>query len=1034
MESLFKFVLHRPPVRNKKDLTVDLSQNTDFQAKLATSIGKKNPRKILKEVSEEFAKGNDFINDVNELKIYNKVIAFKEKLDELTNKEKISQNELKNAVKDAFGTTVAATTTNNGFLNAIKKLKDSIITIKYLPELHKNPIEELANGLRDLEIVLKIDSDASALTTGSALKRYRRRSLKLPTQAELKSILTLREEERKRQEEVVRKRLEEKKKEIKAKAKLYRELKYAIKEIMGLNHDLLESTPQKASRGFVPPKEMQPLHIFKEEINRLNTMGQLKILNAKTLIEKGNNADNILNERGEGTYFKAFSNLKTINNLFAGSKAFRPATALSSRFRFQEGAEKLLSKRTLEILKARGLSITELAIDKIIAVLKEEMNKLSSELEGLTVTQRIKSMKRVGKAMVVMNIPRVTMWGHMPDFEKFPDLEFEIFDNRIPKTKGSVSPSGIADLIIVKQQLKGYEGKDVAHIENVLKGELKVRDHRRFNQTISDTISETETIKVEERELESTDRFELSRETSETIQTDASLKAGLTISGSYGPSVSFSSSVEGAYSSSKEEATKMASNFSKEVTQRSVERLSERIRQSNRIIVTNEVEETNNHTLDNVGGSGHISGVYQWVEKLYEAQMFNYGIRMMFDFMIPEPGAYIVEAMQEAHASAMEIEKPLKFSLRPNYINDENYNFWVHEYGAKGITPPPEEYITKSYNYNAGEGDKKTDYQNSGVISIDDGYVAVQASMGLACTQWSSERIVDVVIGRRTHRFSDDGNWMWITTLNDETESIPLGFITNDLADIAVGIEIKCKRTDYAYRKWQLDTHAKLMDAYQAKLADYEERLAALELQAGVEIEGKNPGLNMEIMKDELKKNCISILTDQHFDLFDAIDAGTNGLAQINLYENEAEGPYVRFFEQAFEWEHITWLTYPYFWGRKNKWEERIAYDDPDPLFNQFIKAGYCRAVIPVRPGFEGAIDHFMTFGEIWNGGPLPAISSDLYLPIADEIAERLDRPGDEIPQGDPWEVSVPTNLVKLRPDDQLPRWEKDEDGNWNES
>jgi hypothetical protein len=277
-------------------------------------------------------------------------------------------------------------------------------------------------------------------------------------------------------------------------------------------------------------------------------------------------------------------------------------------------------------------------------------------------------------------------------------------------------------------------------------------------------------------------------------------------------------------------------------------------------------------------------------------------------------------------------------------------------------------------------------------------------------------------------------NWMWITTLNDETESIPLGFITNDLADIAVGIEIKCKRTDYAYRKWQLDTHAKLMDAYQAKLADYEERLAALELQAGVEIEGKNPGLNLEIMKDELKKNCISILTDQHFDLFDAIDAGTNGLAQINLYENEAEGPYVRFFEQAFEWEHITWLTYPYFWGRKNKWEERIAYDDPDPLFNQFIKAGYCRAVIPVRPGFEGAIDHFMTFGEIWNGGPLPAISSDLYLPIADEIAERLDRPGDEIPQGDPWEVSVPTNLVKLRPDDQLPRWEKDEDGNWNES
>lgn len=47
-----------------------------------------------------------------------------------------------------------------------------------------------------------------------------------------------------------------------------------------------------------------------------------------------------------------------------------------------------------------------------------------------------------------------------------------------------------------------------------------------------------------------------------------------------------------------------------------------------------------------------------------------------------------------------------------------------------------------------------------------------------------------------------------------------------------------------------------------------------------------------------------------------------------------------------------------------------------------------------------------MTYGEIWNGGPLPPISSPLYLPIADSgIAERLDRPGEEIPQGNPWLV-----------------------------
>jgi len=130
----------------------------------------------------------------------------------------------------------------------------------------------------------------------------------------------------------------------------------------------------------------------------------------------------------------------------------------------------------------------------------------------------------------------------------------------------------------------------------------------------------------------------------------------------------------------------------------------------------------------------------------------------------------------------------------------------------------------------------------------------------------------------------------------------------------------------------------------------------------------------------------------------------------------------------------MTWLTYPYFWGRKSQWDERIAYEDVDPAFNQFLKAGYCRVVVPVRPGFESAIDHFMTYGEIWNGGPLPAISNPLYLPIADEIAERLDRPGDEIPQGDPWLVRIPTTLVHLRADDKLPKWQQDANGNWVEA
>lgn len=1034
MESIFKFVLQRPAVQRREDLTIYLAQDSDYQAELARSIGQKDPRDFLKKISEHFVKTKDFISSPSELKNYDKLILFKSKLDQLSLKENITIDEKKKVIKDCFGAIAAVVIKEKNYLELVKNLKDSILVIKYLPEQHVKPIEELTNVLRDLELIRLLSIDEDFLKTGAELKVYRKRVLKLPTQADLKSILTQREEEKKRQEDIERKQLEDKKKKILEKAQLYDTLKKTINEIMNLDHNNFQSTSQKPHAGFVPPKEVRPLNVFIENIQRMNTLGQLQVLNTKTQIERGISVKSIKpsTSASTSTIESKTTEIQPKREFFTGVGEFKPITELATVFRFKAGTEKKLSESALAILKERKLSIIEMGIDKIIARLKLEMEELSNDLELLTQAQKTSSISRIGSTLIVTSVPMKSMWGHLPALDVFFGAGFQYDDGRIPQTKGKVTPSGIADLIIVKQQLKGYQGRDVAHVENVLKGELKSREHRKFNQTISDDFIETETLKTEEKELETTDRFEISREASKTIKEEASLKAGLSLSGSYGPTVSFSVSAEGSLNTSKEEATKTASSFSKSVTQKSVEKITTRILQSNRIIVTTEVEEKNIHKLDNTAGNGNISGVYQWIEKIYEAQMFNYGLRMMFDFMIPEPGAYLVAAMEKAHSNKLIIQKPIEFTLLPNQLTEANYNFWINAYGVSGITPPPEEYITKSLNYSAGGGDAKADYYHSGIIQIEEGYVAIYSSLGVVRNQWNGNHAIDVIIGNRAHRFTD-GDWIWQTSLNNETDSVPFALTTNDVSDIAVALEVKCQRTSRAYKKWQLDVHGKITDAYKTNLADYEEKVAAAEVRAGIEIEGKNPVLNLEIMKDELKKNCITILTDQHFNLFNSIQNNMYGLPQVNLYENEAEGPYVRFFEQAFEWEHITWFTYPYFWGRKSKWEEKIAYDDPDPLFNQFIKAGYCRTVVPVRPGFEAAVDHFMTFGEIWNGGPLPPISNDLYLPIAEEIAQRLDRSEDEIPQGEPWEVRVPTNLIKLRNDDSLPKWEKDVNNNWIE-
>ena len=45
-----------------------------------------------------------------------------------------------------------------------------------------------------------------------------------------------------------------------------------------------------------------------------------------------------------------------------------------------------------------------------------------------------------------------------------------------------------------------------------------------------------------------------------------------------------------------------------------------------------------------------------------------------------------------------------------------------------------------------------------------------------------------------------------------------------------------------------------------------------------------------------------------------------------------------------------------------------------------------------VRPGFEDAVQFYMSTGKIWSGGEVPVIGDPLYLSIVDEMREPMVR------------------------------------------
>ncbi|QKW48687.1 hypothetical protein [Streptomyces buecherae] len=1090
MEPLFRLSLVRPAVSQGGDRpSIELSQQSTFQAALAAASTSEQPRVEAHKAAAQFVGSAGFVGDPSRTPLAAQTAAFTVALSRLLGAPPTQPGALRTAVvkavRDSYGSEPSALVAGQPYLEAVTRLRDSLLAIKYLPREHGRPLAALTEQLRHLDLIARVAADPSFPVKVDEARRSLRRPLRLPGSTGLEPELSTRAAEQ-RQREREAQAAAARRERAAALLTAHRRLREAVGELTGLGGENLLSTSQVEVTGAVPPAEYQPPAALTRQVQFHDRLGEANLRALGTPVPPAASVDAPGNEAGsaggpasvgagavprtdggaeqaaasapssdaagegdppappppplppvEGAAHLAGQLFGARPDLLSGSTPFKPSALSDRGFRLHQAAADKLSSGTRTVLADRGISPVGQPLDRIVDTLRDEQDVIGGELETLVGRPARRSVKRVGNTLVTVSTPLPSPWTALVVGTTPPPEQIPLEDDRVPRSRGTVAPSGVADLILVRQQLVGYEGADIAHIENVLRGESKQREHTRRQETEQITVTESEVTTTEERELESTDRYEMTRESSTVIKEDAQLKAGLTVSGKYGPTVEFTASAEGSQSRNREEATKSAAVFAQDVTQRSANRISERVLERTSLRITTEVTEKNSHGLDNRNGMGNISGVYQWVNKVYEAQMYNYGLRTMFDFMIPEPAAYFVQTLQSAHASAVDLAKPEQFTLRPDQITELNYAQWVRLYDATDVSPPPEPYRTKSFDYKAGGGDSKTDYTHSGQVSIDDGYMAVQVSCGALYNLWQQGCVVDVLVGNCTHRFIPDGNWLWTAPLAEERDSVPVAIKTWRVAQVAVGIEVKCQRTERAMSKWALDTHAKLTNAYRARLAEYEERLAALQLQAGVPIHGRNPRANQLLIADELRKNCVSILTDQHFDLFGAIEVkkGPDGsdIPQIDVREAAAEGAYVRFFEQAIEWEHLTWLAYPYFWGRKDQWDERLSYDDPDPQFNQFLKAGYCRVTVPVRPGFEGAIDHYMNFGELWSGGPLPPITSPLYLPIAEEIAERLDRPGAEVPQGDPWRVRIPTTLVRLRPDDALPTWRKDGSGEWVE-
>ena len=604
-----------------------------------------------------------------------------------------------------------------------------------------------------------------------------------------------------------------------------------------------------------------------------------------------------------------------------------------------------------------------------------------------------------------------------------------------------IQPLGIGDLLVVKQELLRYTAGEVAHIENVMESEFKTRTDVRTREVEEVVVTETEHLEETERDLQTTERFELQKESQKTIQDQMSLQAGVSITASYGP-VSVTAHADFALSQSSTESNRTASTFAKEVTERSVSRITQRSREQRMRRTLERFEEKNEHGFDNKKGDDHIIGIYRWVDKYYKARLINYGRRLMLEFIVPEPAAFYLHLQSNQTLKGVTLKRPVEpmvsgRPLRPSDLTKFNYQYYIGEYNVQDAEPYPAETLRISAAFaEAGGGTDNTAFaKTSEKLAVPAGYKCfdVFGEMGYQGIKGTPYFIECLIAGQR---------WGSVTASGIEG-IIPIS-VKGWLTAFHVNVVAICELKPEARVAWQVKTYAAIMNAYERALADYNEQISSAQIQAGVEIEGRNPGLNRKIEQEELKKGVLRLLTNNfaktrvsgvwRFDeMFNSMQTnGQFGYPEFDIPEAIVEGRIIQFFEQAFEWNNVTYRFYPYQWGRKSAWKDIFPLSDTDPMFTDFLRAGAARVIVPAHPAYTETVLHYLATNEIWNGGEPPTLDDPLYISIVDEL--KADAGGDidgELPAcaadspypclADEWEVKLPTTLVYLQKDAVLP-------------
>ncbi|MDZ7654438.1 MAG: hypothetical protein U0997_00730 [Sulfurimicrobium sp.] len=598
--------------------------------------------------------------------------------------------------------------------------------------------------------------------------------------------------------------------------------------------------------------------------------------------------------------------------------------------------------------------------------------------------------------------------------------------NSAPEGASYARPLGFADIQIIKQHLLRYRLGEIAHVENVMRGETKERNERhsrRIESREREIVQETDSQDREQgykgrsqasSETVDTPLDSLKREFDNLQEQYASDGLSVTMSGSWTDSLS-----------GPAQLSESASDYARRLLDRAAARVarrteSERLRRS-----VEEFVEQNLRRFDNATGNGHVVGVYRWIDEIHAASLENRGSRLVLEFVIPSPSADYVRHNNLLHGLNLDAPIPpwkggegIAPILSAADISRSNYAALAARYNATAVETPPPESLLASVSL---QSDPPHPLAR---LDIPEGYQTVSGSVGY-CWSGTAPQPLDVLVGNAVLKIdpvqSPSPGSLPLSFPQPNQGSVPVSVLSTETG-YAINVTLVCACPDDGalFQRWRMATYQIIMAAYQARKEEY---LLVME-RFSAEYEREASDSRRETERTALRQAATECLIAPFLAWDTTAPAWHQDTVNFNL---------IPFFRRAFDWGEMTYTFHDSFFSASDTnrpaWLTMAQARERGPGFSEFLGAGAARLLVPVQPGMVLSLLFYLaSHGRFWYGAASLAPVHETNWFLANELKSLLHEPLSGHPEKS-WEMEVATSLLMLQEDGCLPDYPGNEQG-----